>query len=67
METLTIHQKINLKGNAQKLYSIYTERWWRLARMIRNGYPSPGRFSPEVLIPKQWLEFRETKEPKHYV
>lgn len=53
---LTINQKVNCKANSLKLYSYQT-----LANMIRRGYPLPSRYSPEYLIPKQHLEFREPK------
>lgn len=56
METLNINAKINCKANALKLYSYQSP-----ANMIRRGYPLPGRYSPEYLIPKQHLEFREPK------
>lgn len=46
----TIHEKINAKGNAQKLYIGYNEPISRLQKLIIMGYPYIYKFNPEHCI-----------------
>lgn len=50
---MSIHEKINAKGNARMLYPIRKKRLVEL--LIAKGYPFINRFNPSILLPKQLL------------